>query len=280
VNSLFDILEQFRDKLIHLYPKNEIDSIFFLVINHILGFSRSDYFLNSYKIIELKNNNKIFKILDRLETAEPVQYILNSSHFYNLNLYVDKRVLIPRSETEELVDWVIKDNIDKELTFLDIGTGSGCISIALSKHLTGNFTAIDISNDAVDIAMTNSNSNNVNIDFIVGDIFKHKFITKFDVIVSNPPYVLNSEKINIHKNVLKYEPSDAIFVKNDSPLIFYERIIDICKKYMNPKGLLYLEINHVFGSEICNLLSKSFFVNIELKKDINGKDRMIKAVRK
>ena len=171
MNSLFDILEQFRDRLIHLYPKNEIDSIFFLVINHILGFSRSDYFLNSYKIIDLKNNNKIFKILDRLETAEPVQYILNSSHFYNLNLYVDKRVLIPRSETEELVDWVIKDNIDKELTFLDIGTGSGCISISLSKHLKGNFTAIDISNDAIDIAMTNSNSNNVNIDFIVGDIF-------------------------------------------------------------------------------------------------------------
>lgn len=220
---------------------------------------------------------KINEIIKDLIANKPIQYILGKANFFNLSFIVNKHVLIPRQETEQLINWILNYEFN---SVLDIGTGSACIPISLSKNSTANITAIDISSNAIKIAKKNADNYNLNITFLCEDIFKFNPDSKFDLIVSNPPYVLESEMKKMHKNVLNFEPHNALFVEDSDPLIFYNYIAQFAFKYLNSKGALFFEINESFGVEIKLILNKLDFVNIELKKDLNGKDRMIKAIKK
>ncbi|MDG1719197.1 MAG: peptide chain release factor N(5)-glutamine methyltransferase, partial [Flavobacteriales bacterium] len=197
-----------------------------------------------------------------------------------LSFHTMKGILVPRLETEELVDWIIKDNKESEKKYLDIGTGSGCIIISLAKNLKGMFDAIDISKKSIRISEENSIKNKVNINLKQKDILHSELKGEWDIIVSNPPYVLRSEKKVMNKNVLNWEPETALFVEDTDPLLFYEEISKKALTVLSKNGYLYFEINENFGNETIKLLEEIGFVNIELKKDINGKDRMIKAMCK
>ena len=219
----------------------------------------------------------------RLKTHEPIQYILGETQFYGLPFIVTPATLIPRPETEELVDWVVSEFLhhNSELKLLDVGTGTGCIAISLAKNIpNATVSALDISKEALQVASQNAKINKVKVNFMESDIVKVKTLPqKYDVIVSNPPYVRNSEKKKMQKNVLDFEPSSALFVGDDNPLVFYSKITELASKYLNPNGLLFFEINEYLSKELIQLLEKEFFINIELKKDVFGKDRMIKAKR-
>lgn len=272
-----EIVSNFKRKLKLVAKEKEVVSWAYMTILHILDYNRSDCILNSNKIIEKKDREKIFLIIDRLLRNEPIQYVLGSCQFLDLELKVNKHVLIPRAETEELVEWTLQEKFSSAL---DIGTGSGCIAIALAKYSKAKIEAIDISSKALGVAKNNAIFNNTKVKFIEGDILQLEMEKTFDVIVSNPPYVLDKEKIFMNHNVIDYEPHLALFVPDENPLIFYKRIIDISTKLLNNNGRLFLEINEKFGIKTNNLLQEFGFVDIELKKDINGKDRMLKAVWK
>jgi len=282
-----DILPFFLLELKGFYDDTEIKSLAYISIEHILKMSKSDTLINGYITIEESKIPEIRSTVVFLKKYKPIQYIFNETEFYNSLFYCSSKSLIPRPETEELVDWIVKDNKYDTKDYLDIGTGSGCIIISLCKSLKGTFTGVDISLDALKVAMINNDRNETNVSFETVDIFDYdkdltrsKLNIKYDIIVSNPPYVLNSEKKQMKKNVLDWEPNIALFVEDDDPLIFYNNIADIAKNILNKNGKLYFEINERFGKEIVELLEKKEFVNIELKKDINDKDRMIKAIWK
>jgi release factor glutamine methyltransferase len=234
--------------------------------------------------------------LKRLKNEEPIQYIIGATEFYGFPFLVDKSTLIPRPETEELVEWILletaklqSDQVLKSLQILDIGTGSGCIPISLAKNLpAATISAIDISADALKIAIKNATLNKVKVDFIEGnvldlyafnEILKQKPYNqvKFDIIVSNPPYVRELEKIEIQNNVLLNEPHLALFVSDENPLLFYDKIADIAKQHLSKNGLLFFEINQYLGEETIKILAEKGFKNIKLRKDLFGNDRMIKA---
>ena len=196
-----------------------------------------------------------------------------------MRFFVNEDVLIPRKETEELVNWIIHDNINTHKSYLDIGTGSACIIISLSKKLNGDFEGVDVSKKALDIAKKNCMRHDVNISLNQLNILNDNLSNNYDVIVSNPPYVLNFEKQFLDNNIF-FEPDIALFVDDSDPLIYYKKIIKVASKYLKHNGLLYFEINEKFGSDIIDLLKNHGFVNIELKKDINDKHRMIKSVFK
>jgi release factor glutamine methyltransferase len=259
------------------FPRREIISLAYISIEHILGFNKSDCILNNYFVLNSKQINFLKKIVINLKNDMPIQYILGETYFYDLKIKVDKSTLIPRGETEELVKWILEHKFS---SVLDIGTGSGCIAISIGHNSDALISALDVSKDALNIAQLNANMNNVNINFICDDIFKYNPKMKYNVIVSNPPYVLNNEKIYMSKNVLDYEPHLALFVNDNEPLIYYKRIIHLANKYLTKSGYLFFEINEFFSKEIINILEEFQFVNIELKKDINGKERMIKAIKK
>ena len=275
----------FSEALSAIYPKTEIESFFFILMEEILELQRIDtvlkphFLITEEKIIDLKN------ILKRLLKEEPIQYILGNTEFYGLPFLVNKNTLIPRSETEELVAWVLAEtnllvtNKQKEISILDIGTGTGCIPISLAKNLSAvHISAIDISLEALTIAKQNALLNNVTINFIAADILKTKVLTQqYDIIVSNPPYVRELEKVEIKNNVLENEPHLALFVANDNPLIFYSKIADLAKQHLSKTGILFFEINQYLGKETLIMLQEKGFKNIQLKKDFLGNDRMIKC---
>jgi len=270
-----------HDKLSLLYSKQEIESISKLIFEKILGLSRLQVHLNQHETISPANLTQITEIVNRLIQFEPIQYILGETEFYGLPLKVNPTVLIPRPETEELVDWIIHDYPSINPVILDIGTGSGCIPIALSKNLPGaKVEGWDISTEALTVARDNAKINQVNIKFIYTDILNLNFTTKqhkYDIIVSNPPYVMASEQPSMPKNVIEYEPHIALFVPDTDPLIFYSTIADLAINQLKPGGKLYFEINEQFGNETTHLLSLKGFKNIIVRKDINGKVRMIRA---
>lgn len=280
---LKDIQNIFHKKLDGNYSANEVNSFFYLLIEHHFDLPKYITALEPDYIISKDDESKMFHALAQLNEQKPIQYIIGETEFYHLPFKVDESVLIPRPETEELVEWVINDNKSKTNNILDIGAGSGCISIALAKNLPDSKVfAIDISVDALKIAKQNANLNNTKVTFINKDILKicHSPIdteSTLDVIVSNPPYVRNTEKQQMKPNVLDNEPHLALFVEDDNPLQFYQAIIEFSKYNLKRGGLLYFEINEHFGEEICNLLKDNSFKDIELKKDIYGKDRMTKA---
>jgi release factor glutamine methyltransferase len=241
---------------------------------------KPDFLISEENLIILKS------ILKSLEREEPIQYILGNTEFYGLSFFVNKNTLIPRSETEELVAWVQTEiaalrtkNQNKFLSILDIGTGTGCIPISLAKNIDSvKISAIDISSEALLVAKENALLNKVAINFIELDILNaEKLPQKYDIIVSNPPYVRELEKVEIKNNVLENEPHLALFVANDNPLIFYSKIADLAKKQLLKNGLLFFEINQYLGRETLQMLQEKGFKNSELRKDLFGNYRMIKC---
>ena len=278
--TIFELKLHFQTELDAIYPKNEIESFYHILTEFKLGLSRVDKALNPNKIID-KDAIEFFKdSISLLYSEKPVQYITEETEFYSLPFKVNKNVLIPRSETEELVSWVLESVLStKEISILDIGTGSGCIAISLAKSLpNAKVTAIDFSEAAIEIAKKNAELNKVSIEFIKQDILTMEYLPKnFDCIVSNPPYVRELEKEEIKKNVLSFEPHSALFVADDNALLFYTKISDLAKKHLKPNGELFFEINQYLGKETIKLLVEKGFTQNELKKDIFGNDRMTKS---
>jgi release factor glutamine methyltransferase len=276
-----DTINFIKSELKKYYPENEIDSFCYLIFEHILGYNRLKIHLNSDEYIAEIKMAAIKKIVERLRNYEPIQYIIGETEFYGLKFKVTPDVLIPRQETEELVDWIINETGDSSPKILDIGTGSGCIPIALSKNIPGaTVSGWDISNKALKIAAQNARDNNVTVDFSEINILKWRDLNinkTYDIIVSNPPYIRVQEKELMKPNVLENEPHLALFVSNEDPLIFYREITAFACKYLNPGGKLYFEINEALGAGTVKLLEDAGFKNIVLKKDIPGKDRMVRA---
>lgn len=283
----------FNETLKTIYPITEIDSFFFLLLEEYLGFRRVDIVLKSDFKITQETLNLLQSATKQLEQEIPLQYIIGKTEFYGLPFVVNKYVLIPRPETEELVAWVVSESSrfktfntstkqtteTKQLKILDIGTGSGCIPISLKKQLPfAKISAIDISKEALIVAKKNAVLNNVDIHFILQDILKTVALDQhYDIIISNPPYVRELEKKELKNNVLKNEPHVALFVENDNPLIFYAKIAELAKNYLNKNGLLFFEINQYLGTETIDLVNKKGLKNIQLKKDMFGNDRIVVA---
>ena len=282
--------KEFSETLADFYPESEINSFFNLLAEGILKMKRVDIALNMYAVISGKKYDKFKLAMTRLKCSEPIQYILGSTEFYGLPLTVNEHTLIPRPETEELVELIIKtvnlNAIEKPLNILDIGTGSGCIAIALAKQLpNAKIFALDVSAEALKIAKKNAELNEVEIAFFEADVLtentwdlEFKDLV-FDAIVSNPPYVREQEKAHMHKNVLEFEPDSALFVKDENPLVFYKAITEFAAHNLSQNGKLFFEINEYLGNEMKALLKTHNFQTIELTKDLSGKDRMLKGVR-
>ena len=277
MEKVSNILPFFKRELLGFAEQREITSWAYITINHLLGYNRSDCIINANQELSSGMVTEIHQIIKDLKINKPIQYILGKTEFYGLELKVNKHTLIPRPETEELVDWILQEDFESAL---DIGTGSGCISISLAKNSDAKILAMDVSVEALKIARENAKNNQEMIDLIQQDIFKLDTLPKVDLIVSNPPYVLNSEKLKMKDNVIEFEPSSAVFVEDEDPLIFYKKISELAFMSLNDNGKLFFEINEQFGNEIVSMLSHIGFVDIELKKDANIKDRMIKSVKK
>lgn len=282
---LYALKNKFKAELLDYYPETEISSFFYLLTADILNLKPIDVALNKDEVVSNESIQRLVKAINKLKRYEPIQYIIGKTEFYDLYFEVNKSVLIPRPETEELVHWIITDNkTNKPFTLLDIGTGSGCIAISLAKHLkNAKVCALDVSEKALELAKTNSNINNVEVEYILGDILNfnpEQEFMQFDVIVSNPPYVRQLEKQEIDDNVLKHEPHLALFVQDEDALVFYRAILEFSKKYLKINGYLYFEINEYLGREMKDLLSLHNYNGIQLKQDLFGKDRMIKAQKK
>jgi len=277
MEKVSNILSYFRQELSTVSDDRKITSWYYISMEDLLEYNRSDCIINSNQVLNKIQLSKIKQIVAELKTHKPIQYILGKTEFYGLKIKVNEHTLIPRPETEQLVDWILKENF---VAALDIGTGSGCIPIALAKHKDAKVLAIDVSEDALLIAEENAKNNEVEIDFIHQDILQTNYLQKVDLIVSNPPYVLESEKEKMQENVLDYEPELALFVEDKNPLIFYKKIASLAINFLNENGKLFFEINAKFGKETIEMLADIGFVNIELKKDMNDKDRMIKAIKK
>ncbi len=285
--TINNIKNLFLNELSNLYPKQEVESFFYLLTEVFLDLKRVDIILDPDKEIIYEIEQKYNSALAKLKKEIPIQYIIGTTEFYGLPFTVNENVLIPRPETEELVAWVIEEvesrklkvKSEKSLTILDIGTGSGCIAIALAKNLpNAKVWALDISKKALEVAQNNAKLSHVNVQFLNEDILSLKKLPiKFDIIVSNPPYVRELEKKEIKKNVLENEPHLALFVKDHNPLLFYDKITGIAKENLNSNGKIYFEINQYLGNETVTLLKEKGFENIKSKKDVFGNDRMIKA---
>lgn len=270
----------FKQTLSEIYDPAETEAITLLTLSEISGFSKAK--LKAFPETELieTQQQRLQQLLAELKSGKPVQYALGYEYFYGLKFEVNPAVLIPRPETEELVSWVIDGVQQRPVRILDIGTGSGCIAISLKHELyEAEVTAIDISTDALETARENAEINNADVNFVQADILQHQHLDlgKFDAIVSNPPYVTMSDKEQMHGNVTDFEPHTALFVPEDDPLIFYKAIADFALKSLNPNGLLFFEINESLGKETIKLLIDRGFQNAELRQDIRGKDRMVKA---
>ena len=264
-----------------LYSNQELESISKLIFEKVLGLSRLQIHLNQHETISAANLAQIKEIIARLSHFEPIQYVLGETEFYGLKIKVDQNVLIPRPETEELVDWIISDYRNSTPSVLDIGTGSGCIPISLMKNLPGaTAQGWDISTGALMLAKENAENSHVKVGFYFADMLRQIFPIseeKFDIIVSNPPYVTESEQTVMQKNVTDFEPHIALFVPDKDALIFYRAIADMAVNRLKPGGNIYFEINEKFGLATQELLISKGFTNIILRKDIRGKDRMVKA---
>ena len=276
MNSYFELKNIFNKELSCLYSENEINSILNILIE--FEFKHKPIIIKLNDSINKKKSDKVLSHLKKLKLGYPINYIIGYKFFFDCKINVDKSVLIPRPETEELVLWLLK-HVKENQNILDLCSGSGCVSIAIAKNIQAKITAVDISSEAINLARKNSKLNNSSVKFICSDIFKDSFdkLEKQNIIVSNPPYILNSQKKNIHKNVLNFEPHIAIFIDDNEPLVFYKRIIEISKEKLFSNGLLFLEINDLFSKKLKELLIKEGFKNVIIKKDINDKPRLIKA---
>ena len=278
-----------------IYDAQEIESFFYLILECFHNKKRIDLALDPIMDMDAMQLLRWESVLSELKNEKPIQYILGETEFYGLPFLVNENTLIPRPETEELVEWIIKSTKyeiqSTKLRILDIGTGSGCIAISLAKNFpNAEVSAIDVSEKALATAKKNAEINKVEVDFINVDILKindlvelptsnFQLPTQFDIIVSNPPYVRNLEKAEIKSNVLEYEPHLALFVEDTDALLFYRKIAQLAQQNLSENGKLFFEINQYLGKETVELLEDLGFKNIELKKDIYGNDRMIRSTR-
>ena len=297
---LSEIKTIFHKELDGIYTSEEVASFFYRTIEHHLGLERFVLVLQPNLTITKQEEQPLFETLSQLKLEKPIQYILGKAYFMDLELVVNEEVLIPRPETEELVQWILDDIKNQKskvtgngpnaentsfdplpLNILDIGTGSGCIAIALARNLPhAEVHALDISKSALKVAQRNAKDNEVTVDFVEGNILEPselKFEQKFDVIVSNPPYVRELEKEEISKNVKDFEPELALFVPDEDPLKFYRAILIFARENLRKNGKLYLEINQYLAKDMKALLEAHNFSEIELRKDIFGNYRMLKA---
>ncbi len=281
-NKIADIRKFYKQKLLSLYSENEADSLLFMLFFEFANLRKSDVILNPDQTISESELLKIHFAVKDLLNNKPIQYILGKTEFYGLTFKVNTDVLIPRPETEELVERIIKENnTDNYLRILDIGTGSGCIAISLKKHLQAvEMTAIDISAGALNIATNNAIENDVEITFRQIDFLDEQArdkLSDFDIIVSNPPYVRKLEKEQIKKNVLDYEPDIALFVDDDNPFVFYRAIAAFARSHLVKNGKVYCEINQYIGDETAAVFIAAGFNEVEIIEDINGNARILSA---
>lgn len=280
MSKIRDYRTIFLSKLSAIYDEMEAESFFYLILENTRKLKRTDLALDPDLIFSDDEIKKWNLILEDLKNEIPIQYILGTTSFFGLEFLVNENVLIPRPETEELMDWILKESSQVQgFKILDIGTGSGCIAITLANNLkNAQVFAIDVSNKAIETAKMNAKQNHVEVFFMNCNILETDDLNqKFDLIVSNPPYVRNLEKAEIKKNVLDNEPHLALFVDDNDALIFYRKIAELAKKSLNPNGQLYFEINQYLANETIELLKNLGFKNLELRKDIYGNDRMLKA---
>lgn len=277
--KLKDLKIDFITKLSVTYQKEEVLSFFKILCEEYLNITPTKLLLVGEELINKEQFDMFSNVMIRLLNEEPIQYILNTTSFYGLDFICTPSALIPRPETEELVDWILKSEKNK-ISILDIGTGTGCIPISLAKNNTDyTVSALDISDVALELAKDNAQKNEVDISFISADIFSYTSEKKYDLIVSNPPYVRNLEKIKIQNNVLNFEPPLALFVDDDDPLVFYRAILEFAKSNLSEKGSVYFEINENLFNEMESLLASYRFSEIELKKDVFGKYRFIRGLK-
>ena len=283
----------FRQQLAGMYEPEEVENLCFLTLEYVLKMNRLEVSLSRKMDISTSSLTQLNEVASRLSLSEPIQYIIGSTEFYGMEFQVNPATLIPRPETEELVEWIVNDtkklaissqrdiekNITEKVTILDIGTGSGCIAISLAKNISNaHVEAIDISQDALATAYQNANKNEANVTFYNQNILEVETLEKrYNIIVSNPPYVRMLEKKEMRDNVLSNEPDSALFVSDDDPLVFYRKIGELAFKALQTQGSLYVEINEYLGSETVTLFEKIGFKKVSLRKDMFGKNRMIKA---
>ena len=265
--------------LIPQYGVEESEQFFFMLSETYLGVSKIDVALNPKLLVNKEKHVLFSSALERLLTNEPIQYIIGSTYFYGNDFEVNRHTLIPRPETEELVDWIINDTGNKALKILDIGTGSGCIAISVAHKLPkAQLTAMDISAEALTMAKKNADKLKVCVNFEEQDVLKlTEFTNEFDIVVSNPPYVRELEKEMMSANVLDYEPDLALFVSDTNPLIFYYKIAELFLAQAKKNALLYFEINEYLGTELKEGLQKMGFTFVEIRQDFRAKERMLKA---
>lgn len=267
-----------------VYDSDELKNIIDLILEHITGLARIDQVKNKIPYLTCTQLEDLDVIAERLKKNEPIQYVLGEAWFAGMKFKVNKNVLIPRPETEELVDWIVKEVASHKIpaaSIIDIGTGSGCIPVTLKKKLPqANVTAIDVCSEALFTATENAIQQNAEVNFILLDFLDEETwneLENFDIIVSNPPYVKQSEKDSMHDRVTSFEPHLALFVPGNDPLLFYKKLSSFALKHLKPGGSLFVEINETLGSDIVELFRSSGFTDVQLKKDMQGKDRMVKT---
>jgi release factor glutamine methyltransferase len=288
--TIHEASRQLLFELFHLYDEREATNIADWVMENITGWKKIDRVVN--KAVPLSNTQeKLFKqYSEELQAHKPVQYVLHEAWFYKMKLYVDENVLVPRPETEELVEWMIEGvrssefgvwSPERVVRILDIGTGSGCIPLALKKNLPSfEIHGCDISEGALTVAKRNAAEQQLEINFHLVNILsaeERKVLPPFDIIVSNPPYIPLKDKTAMAPNVTSHEPHIALFVENDDPLLFYKAIAGFASTHLEKEGSIYLEIHEEMGNAVINLFKENGYNKIELKKDLQGKDRMIKV---
>ena len=276
--KLKDLKKDFKTKLAITYPNEEILSIFKILCKQYMNMSPTKLLLAGEELINNKQIDMFSKAIIKLLSEEPIQYILETTSFYGLEFICSPSALIPRPETEELVDWIVKSETN-EIKILDIGTGTGCISVSLANRNGFVVDALDVSSSALELAKQNAKKNQVDINFIEADIFEYISDKQYDLIVSNPPYIRNLEKKKMQNNVLNFEPQLALFVEDDDPLVFYNSILQFANSNLYEKGSVYFEINENFSKEMESLLYSYGFTEIELKKDSFGKNRFIRGLK-
>ncbi len=287
-----------REKLRSLYDENESANIAALALEHITGSNRTERILHKDHTITPAQTRAMETTIQRLLEHEPIQYIMNKAWFYGMELYVDKNVLIPRPETEELAEWIIKDVKAKglhvfmkqsneadettRLKIIDVGTGSGCIALALKKEMPlAEVWGCDISDSALNVARRNGSELDIRVDFQSVDYLnpaQQKHLPSVDIVVSNPPYVPEKDKNDMAPNVLQFEPHTALFVHNNDALVFYKAILEFGKHRLHPDGTIYMEIHENFSHEVKRLFEEGGY-KVEVKKDMQGKNRMIRAMK-
>jgi release factor glutamine methyltransferase len=282
-NKISDIARFFYNELSSLYEKEEIGKFIEFCLEDFAGITKTEFLTRPDKTVSESALLKFNFAVKDLKRGRPIQYILGKTFFYGLEFSVNDKVLIPRPETEELVKLIIDDakKITGSFSILDIGTGSGCIAVSLKKNLPAwHVYALDISAEALQTAKTNAEKNECEIHFITGDILDNELPAKLPsclIIVSNPPYVKLSESASMHRNVKEHEPHLALFVPDEDALVFYKAIAATGKSKLKPGGMVYVEINESLGLETAILFQREGYSDVQLLKDINGKDRMIKA---